>query len=384
MTSPPTGPASDSGGGSSTLAGRQRRLNNGTLAAGAAAIAVVGGVIGGVIVNALSGSNGGSPSNATVATAASDNRCPAISVADKVLPSVVTLSVGGGGQQGSGSGEIIRGNYILTNDHVISLGANGGTIHVLFSSGQVEPATLVGRSVDLDLAVVKVGSTHDLPPITIGSSESLRVGQPVVAVGAPLGLHGTVTSGIVSALGRDVTVPVSESQNARLPGAIQTDASINPGNSGGALVDCKGHLVGINTAIATVPNAAGQAGGGSVGIGFAIPVDLATVVADQLINTGRYAPPSTGLTTTQIPENVAEQVHMKDGLYVQSVSSGGPAAAAGLRKGDIITSVDGKPIDEPDGLLIATLRKRVGDTIRIEYVRSGTSASATLKLAAGQ
>jgi putative serine protease PepD len=390
MTSPPSEPTpgqqapvdAEPGGNDATVPPRgpksRRPLSPWILAAGAAVIAVVGGVIGGVIVHATTDSRGSSASGA-------DTRCPGVAVADKVLPSVVTLSVSNGAAQGSGSGEIIRtGGYILTNDHVISAGAVGGTIDVLFGSGHTERATLVGRSVAWDLAVVKVQDTGDLPVIAIGRSEPLRVGQPVVALGAPLGLSGTVTSGIVSALGRDVSVPVSGGETARLPGAIQTDASINPGNSGGALVDCSGRLVGINTAIATVPTASGEAGGGSVGIGFAIPVDLATVVADQLINTGRFVPPATGLTTTLIPPSAAREVHVDEGLFVQAVSPGGPAAQAGLQVGDVIVSADGQPTTTPDSLLIATLHKRVGDTLRVEYVRSGRTGTATLTLAAAQ
>lgn len=389
MTSPPAesapGPEAhagaeprNTGGSTPTGADGHRFLNSWVLAAAAIVIAVIGGVIGGVIVHATANSNGSSASSA-------DNRCPAVAVSDKVLPSVVTLSVVNGAAQGSGSGEIIRhGGYILTNDHVISAAAGGGTIDALFSNGQTERATLIGRSVAWDLAVVKVQDTGDLPVIAIGKSEPLRVGQPVVALGAPLGLSGTVTSGIVSALGRDVSVPVAGGQTARLPGAIQTDASINPGNSGGALVDCSGKLVGINTAIATVPTASGEAGGGSVGIGFAIPVDLATVVADQLIDTGRFVPPATGLTTTPIPPSVATEANVSYGLFVQAVTPGGPAAQAGLQVGDIIISADGKPTITPDSLLLATLQKRVGDTLRVEYIRSGKTATATLTLTAAQ
>ena len=388
MTSPPTEPTpsqpaqagAEPGATRDTTpngTGSNRRPSPWILLAAAAVIAVGGGVIGGVIVHATTDSNG--------SASGADTHCPAVAVADKVLPSVVTLAVSNGGAQGSGSGEIIRdGGYILTNDHVISAGAGGGAITVLFSNGHAEPATLVGRSILWDLAVVKVQDTGGLPVIAIGKSEPLRVGQPVVALGAPLGLSGSVTSGIVSALGRDVNVPVSGGQTARLPGAIQTDASINPGNSGGALVDCGGRLVGINTAIATVPSASGQAGGGSVGIGFAIPVDLATVVADQLIDTGRFVPLATGLVTTPIPRSVADEAHTEHGLFVQAVSPGSPAAQAGLQVGDIIISADGKSTTTPDSLLLATLKKRVGDKLRVEYIRSGQTQTATLTLAAGQ
>jgi putative serine protease PepD len=148
------------------------------------------------------------------------------------------------------------------------------------------------------------------------------------------------------------------------------------------LVDCAGRLVGINTAIATVPNASGEPGGGSVGIGFAIPVDVATVVAEQLIDTGRFVPLVTGLTTTVIPPSAASEGHSEDGLFVQTVSPGGPADQAGLQVGDIIVSADGQPTTTPDSLLLATLHKRAGDRLPVEYLRSGRSATATLTLAA--
>jgi putative serine protease PepD len=347
--------------------------------ASAVGIAAVAGVAGGLIVHLADGDTGLGP--AAVA-AASETRCPATTIADNVLPSVVTLSVRNGSSSGSGSGETIRDNgYILTNDHVISLAAGGGTIDVLFSSGQTERATLAGRATRLDLAVVKVDAPKQLPTIAFGHSESLRVGQPVVALGTPLGLSGTVTSGIVSALGRDVPVPAGGGQTALLPGAIQTDAAINPGNSGGPLVDCAGRLVGVNTAIATVPNAAGQAGGGSVGIGFAIPVDLASVVADQLIATGRFSTPYLGVSTVPIPAAVADRFGVTDGLYVQAVSAGGPAAHGGLQPGDVITKVDGKATTGPASLFIATLTKKAGDRVSVEYIRDRQPATTTVTLA---
>ncbi len=261
-------------------------------------VALVAGSLGALIAHASDSSSGSASSSP--ARAATVSSCPGITVADAVLPSVVTLFVRNGstGAGGSGSGETIRADgYILTNDHVIASAANGGAVQVLFSDGHQLPATIVGQSELLDLAVVKVKPDGSLPTIAIGDSERLRVGQAVVALGAPLGLDGTVTAGIVSALGRDVPVPNSSGGTAILPGAVQTDAAINPGNSGGALVDCNGRLVGINTSIATVPNAEGQASGGSSGIGFAIPVDLATQVADQLIAKGHFTVPYFGVST---------------------------------------------------------------------------------------
>jgi putative serine protease PepD len=340
----------------------------GALAAAAAGIALVSGLLGGMIVHWTTG--GGAVSS-----------CAASSVADDVLPSVVTLLVSSASAGGNGSGAVIRADgYILTNDHVISPAGPTGTIDVLFSGGRTVPATVVGRAPRVDLAVVKA----DLPPgvstIAVGQSGQLRVGQPVVALGSPLGLSGTVTAGIVSALGRDVPVPAEGGQTAVLPGAIQTDAAINPGNSGGALVDCAGRLVGVNTAIATVPTESGESGGGSVGIGFAIPSDVATVVADQLIADGWFSPPYLGMAATPIPPALADRFGGSDGLYVQTVSPGGPAQQAGLRRGDVITTVDGRATTYSDSLFLATLTGQPGDRVPVEFTRSGTSERTALTL----
>lgn len=343
-----------------------------TLVALLAVVALVAaGCIGGLIVHWTSSSNDLSA-------------CDVPSVANEVLPSVVTISVRGPGVAGSGSGEIIRSDgYVLTNDHVISAGAaSGATISVLLSSGDSEDAIIVGRSTPLDLAVLKIQSTDELPVIDIGNSDDLQIGQPVVALGAPLGLDGSVTAGIVSALGRDIVVPAATGGAARIPGGIQTDASINPGNSGGALVDCGSALVGINTAIATVPDANGTAGGGSVGIGFAIPVDLAMHVADELISNGAFIPPTTGMSTAPITAAIAKQFGVPAGLFVLQVVPGGPADQAGMAQGDIITEIDGASVSGPEALLDATLTKQPGDTIALQYQRDDASHQATLTLAA--
>ena len=230
----------------------------------------------------------------------SATECDAVSLADKVLPSVVTINVTNGNSRSNGSGEVIRADgYILTNDHVISPGVDGGTFQVQFANGQSLDATVVGRATALDLAVMKVVADKPLPVITIGSS-AVPIGLPVVALGSPLGLAGSVTRGIVSALGREVTLPADAGTTALISDGIQTDAAINPGNSGGPLVDCAGEMIGVNTAIATVPNAAGGASSGSVGIGFAIPSDLASAVADQLIANGTFTMPSFGLAVVPL------------------------------------------------------------------------------------
>jgi putative serine protease PepD len=303
-----------------------------------------------------------------------------VTVADDVLPTIVTINVDGAGGSGVGSGEIIRKDgYIVTNNHVISSAAKKGSISVTYSSGHEEQARLVGRDPQSDLAVLKVDGSN-LPTIVLSDSENVAVGQPVVALGAPLGLSSTVTAGIVSALGRTVPVPSDNGSTAVLAGAIQTDASINPGNSGGALVDCKGDLIGINTAIATVPNESGQSGGGSVGIGFAVPVNLAIDVANDLIDDGSIEYPYFGAQVAPIPPAVATRWGIEDGLYIQSVTPGGSAAAAGLQPGDVVTKIDGKQADRTDVLNTLLLTKKAGDTVSVTYVRDAKTTTVTATL----
>ena len=325
----------------------------------------------------------GCTSSSSSSTAASSSpavsACAVTPVANEVVPSVVTIAATGSGGSGTGSGEVIRSDgYILTNNHVISIAANGGSVEVLFSDGQTVAATITGRDPQTDLAVLKIQTSAKLKVIATGSSETVQVGQPVVAIGAPLGLSGTVTSGIVSALDRTVEVPGENDRSALLVSAMQTDAAINPGNSGGALVNCAGQLVGVPTAGATVPGS----GGGSVGLGFAIPVNLATSIADEIIATGRVTHAFFGLQTVQVPPSAAAQAGLPEGLFVQVVTPGGPAAQAGLRPNDVITSIDGKPATSNIELQEMTLTKKPGDTVSIGYSRAGQSATTTVTLGA--
>ncbi|HEV8462673.1 MAG TPA: trypsin-like peptidase domain-containing protein [Gaiellaceae bacterium] len=341
--------------------GASRRRRTITLVLGGSVLAaVIGGVVGGLIVRATWGSGNASSSGDTTGA------CPATSVSDKALPSVVTVRAGAS----SGSGVVIRtGGYILTNNHVISAVANGGPLSIQRSDGETTDATLVGRDTLTDLAVIKATDSSELPTIVLGKSESLAVGEPVVALGSPLGLTSTVTGGIVSALDRYVRVPGGDGQAAHLVGAIQTDASINPGNSGGALVDCAAQLVGINTAGATVATS----GGGSIGLGFAIPIDLADEIASELIDTGKVTRPSFGMQVYAVPA----------GLFVTAVASGGPADAAGLRPGDVIVEIDGEQAHGVDALVVRTLKMSAGDTVQLTYMRQGARHSTTLTLASG-
>jgi putative serine protease PepD len=342
------------------------------VAAGAAL--VVGGTVGGCTNSATS-----SASSPTSGSSQAVSACAVTPVADKVIPSVVTIAATGSSGAGTGSGEVIRSDgYILTNNHVISVAAQGGLVEVLFADGQTAPATITGRDPQTDLAVLKVQVSHELKVISLGSSSSVKVGQPVVAIGAPLGLSGTVTSGIVSALDRTVEVPGEADKSALLVSALQTDAAINPGNSGGALVNCDGQLVGVPTAGAAVPNSAG----GSIGLGFAIPVDLAKSIADEIIATGRVTHAFFGLQTVPIPPAAAAQAGLPEGLFVQSVTPGGPAATAGLRADDVITKINGEPATSNIQLQELTLTKKPGDTVSIEYSQNGQSATATVTLTA--
>ncbi|WP_205865074.1 trypsin-like peptidase domain-containing protein [Planctomonas sp. JC2975] len=350
----------------------------------AAVIAVVLGFGAGWFGAWISGARTSSSSGSTgTASGSAGGSCNSVTVADEVLPTIVTINVAAPGGSSVGSGEIIRHDgYIVTNNHVISAAANGGVVAVTFSNGHREQAKIVGRDPQSDLAVLKVSADSQLPTIELGNSEKVVVGQPVVALGAPLGLSSTVTAGIVSALGRNVPVPSDNGSTAILAGAIQTDASINPGNSGGALVDCRGHLIGVNTAISTVPNSEGVGGGGSVGIGFAIPVNLAMRIANQLIETGEVAYPYFGVEVTPIPAAVAERWGIEDGLYIQSVDPKGSAAAAGLQVGDIVTKIDGRPATNSDVITELMLTKKAGDQVQVTYVRDGTEHTVTATLVA--
>jgi putative serine protease PepD len=341
----------------------------------------VGGGLGAGIASAANSSTSTPAANTTTSGASSGQAsvCDVTSVANQVIPSVVTISARGAEGGGTGSGEVIKSDgYILTNNHVIAIAANGGSVEVQFADGQTVPATIVGRDPQTDLAVLKVDTSAKLKVIAIGSSSSVVVGQATVVIGAPLGLSGTVTSGIVSALERSIQVPGEDNSAALLVGAIQTDAAINPGNSGGSMVNCSGQLIGIPTAGAAVPNSPG----GSIGLGFAIPVNLAMTIADEIISTGSVTHAYFGLGAVPIPPSAAAQAGVPEGLYVQTVTPGGPAAKAGLRTGDVITKINGQPATSTVQLQELTLTMKPGATVQLEYSRGGQSATATVTLGA--
>ena len=343
------------------------------LVAGAALVALVAGVVGGVVGAFIRPAPQGSAS----VRSADGGTCEVSDVAAHVLPSVVTISVAAGGGSGTGSGSVLdRQGNILTNDHVIAAAASRGTITVDFARGQSGvPATIVGRDPSTDLAVVRIQrNAGSLTPIQLGDSSELVVGQPVVAAGSPLGLTSTITSGIVSALSRYVNVGQGE-QPATLVNAVQTDAAINPGNSGGPLTDCSGHQVGVNSAGAQVPSA-GAAGGGSIGLNFAIPIDFARSVAEQMIQKGTVTHPTIGVLGTTVTDEIARATGDPRGAFVDQVVPGLGAAAAGIRQGDVITRVGQSGVNSVDQMIVAVRGHQVGDAVDVAYERNGSRQNA--------
>jgi len=365
----PKPPAPDTGANRPGLAAWGIGLAVVALAAG-----TIGGAVGFTAARLTAGSSTATAAGPTNIGAANPPSAPAdnsiAAVAEAVQPSVVQLNVGGNGAGGTGSGFVVREDgFILTNNHVT---AGGSTISITFADGTSAPATLVGSNPGYDLAVVKV-NRNDLPAVTLGSSGALKVGDTAIAIGSPLGLQGTVTSGIVSALDRPVTA--GGTGEMAFINAIQTDAAINPGNSGGPLVDGNGAVIGINTAIATLGGAlGGQAG--SIGLGFAIPIDSAARIASEIIATGTSSTPIMGVRI--------DMEYPGPGARISEVTPGGPAADAGLRSGDVVTAVNGSLVADPTGLIVAIRAGAPGETITLTVDRDGQTRTVDVVLAAQQ
>jgi putative serine protease PepD len=299
-------------------------------------------------------------------------------IAARVLKSVVSIQVATDADEGTGSGVVLRSDgYILTNNHVVA-GAGRAKITVAFNDAALvdQQADVVGTDPETDLAVLKLRSPRGLTPAALGRSSALAVGDPVIAIGSPLGLAGTVTTGIVSALDRTVRVPGEDGEEGKpLFNAIQTDAAINPGNSGGALVDGQGRVIGINTAIASLGTMTSTQAG-SIGVGFAIPMDEARDIAEQLIRTGKATHPAIGVSA----ETVGADGNGPRGAKVREVIAGGAAAKAGLKVGDVITRIDREVVRSVEQLIVAIRSSRVGDTVVVTYVRGGSTRTARLVL----
>jgi putative serine protease PepD len=390
---------------------RRKRSRPVAMTIGALAIAAMSAGIGGVVATMA---EPGAPSTTTVTQGAPGARtlptanAPIGSVeqvAEKVVPSVVKLETKSGRASEEGSGIILTSDgLILTNSHVVSTvgggptgpkapgglpsplpdkpadpsakpGPGGPVTRVTFADGRTAPFTVVGTDPSSDIAVVRAEGVSGLTPISLGSSASLKVGQDVVAIGSPLGLEGTVTTGIVSALNRPVAAGGDASNQNTVLDAIQTDAAINPGNSGGALVNMAGELVGVNSAIATLGGDSPQSQSGSIGLGFAIPVDQAKRIADELISTGTASRASLGV---QVSNDMSAQ-----GAKIVEVIKGGAAANAGLPNGVVVTKVGDRVIGSADALVAAVRSRAPGEKLTLTYLDNG-GAPQTVEVTLGK
>jgi putative serine protease PepD len=400
------------------------------LLVGALAVgAIIGGAAGGGVVAATlsandrtSGTSTSTPQSITVNN--KDDVSTTTAVAAKAGPSVVTISVTASSESGTGSGVVLSSDgYVLTNTHVVTLdGASAaGTIEVTAANGKLYQAKVVGTDPVVDLAVIKLTDATGLQPIEFGDSGNLNVGQKAIAIGAPLGLSNTVTDGIISSLNRSIqiassavpgtgsgdsntpndgstpfnfwnfgdgsggsngngsggstTTPTTQTADISLP-VIQTDAPINPGNSGGALLDSSGKLIGINVAIASTGSTSANSQSGSIGVGFAVPADLAKRISSEIIKNGKGSHGLLGASVTTATSSSSSVV----GALIASVSSGGGADKAGLKKGDVVTTFNGVPITDSTDLTAQVRSLAPGSTAKLTYVRGSDSSTVSVTL----
>jgi S1-C subfamily serine protease len=329
-------------------------------------VAMLVGALGGLVGWWIANTGNSMTSEAIISQAQAGKERPAGSIADiakRVSPAVVSIEVRSGDGGGVGSGVMIDPQgYVLTNNHVVSMAVTDqqAKVAAVFIDGTRAQAKVVGTDPKTDLAVIKVNVPNPTV-IQVGKSTDLQPGDAAIAIGSPLGLENTVTAGIVSALHRPVTA--ADSSGAPIIyDAIQTDAPINPGNSGGALVDSTGALIGINSSIRTDASAGGS-GAGSIGIGFAIPSDTAIKVAKTLIKDGKVVHADIGINAASVAANTSE------GAQTQNVASGGPAANAGIKEGDIITKVGGRLVRNAAELTVAVRDHSPGEVVPVQLVR---------------
>jgi len=396
---PPAPPTPPLGEGSRPAPKRDRHFGQTVSVALLAAVLASGGTYAATQLGGQGTATATTPAASTT-TSSNQNSSPTVvqgnaaapdwgAVAAAVTPSVVSIDVTT--QQGSGAGSGVvfdDSGHILTNNHVVEGASGNGSLTVTLNDGRTFSATVVGTDPSTDLAVIKLtNAPKDLTPITLGDSETLKVGDPAMAVGNPLGLSGTVTTGIISALNRPVSTgtssesPLGQQQSTGdevVTNAIQTSAAINPGNSGGALVNGKGELIGINSSIASLGQSQGSQSG-NIGIGFAIPVKEAKSIADQLIKTGKAEHAFLGVSTRDTV--VADGSAKRAGAQVASVSSGTPAANAGIKNGDVIIAVDGQRVDSATALVAQIREMTAGDKTSLTIIRDGSRQDVSVTLA---
>jgi putative serine protease PepD len=338
-------------------------------------LGLAGGAIGGALVAGGDNGSGGvlKVERRTAPPLDTDNTSIA-AVSAKVLPSTVQIiaEYAGKPQGATGSGFVFdKQGHVITNNHVVAQAADDdGPIEVIDHDGRHMTATVVGRSAVYDIAVLEVKGAQDLPRAAIGSSEQMHVGETVVAFGSPLGLSATVTSGIISAVNRPVTT--GDGSDSSYINAVQTDAAINPGNSGGPLVDLRGQVIGVNSAIASLGSSGASDEGGNIGVGFAIPIEQVQVTTDQILRTGEAQYPVIGA-------NVRGSEKL-DGATVESIAAGSPASRTDLKVGDVITKVDGKPVTGSSDVVVAVRTHQPGEKVTLTVRRGGKTLEIVVGL----
>ncbi|WP_406393580.1 S1C family serine protease [Streptomyces sp. NBC_00887] len=370
--------------------GPRKRRASGLIAAVAAAALVAGGVGGALGYWAADSNDSGSSSGSTTVAASNSPKDfkrdagTVAGVAANALPSVVTIDAqSGDGEGGTGTGFVYdKEGHILTNNHVVASAADDGQLTATFSDGKKYDAEVVGRAQGYDVAVLKLKNAPDgLTPLPLGDSEKVAVGDSTIAIGAPFGLSNTVTTGIISAKDRPVASGDGSSNKNSYMSALQTDASINPGNSGGPLLDAGGAVIGINSAIqSTTGGGAGQSQAGSIGLGFAIPVNQAKNVAEQLIKTGQPVYPVIGATVTMEEKTGGATISDQGAAGTPAVTPNGPAATAGLKAGDVITKFNDTVVESGPTLIGEIWTHKPGDRVTLTYKRDGKTATAELVL----
>ncbi|MGW0531746.1 trypsin-like peptidase domain-containing protein [Streptomyces sp. NPDC003032] len=365
---------------------RQRTRARRIIVVGVALVALVSGLIGGALGSYLERNRVDAIELPQTDPESKDRpRGSVAGIAAAALPGVVTLHVRGESAQGTGTGFVLDGKgHILTNNHVVEPAGTGGEISVTFSGGETAKAKVIGRDSGYDLAVVKVSNVRGLKPLTLGNSENVQVGDPVVAIGAPFDLANTVTSGIISAKERPITAggEKGDGSDVSYVDALQTDAPINPGNSGGPLVDSKARVIGINSAIRSADDGSDSGGGqaGSIGLGFAIPINQGKRVAEELINFGKATHPVIGVTLDTEFSGDGARIAEKGKGGGPAVNTDGPGDKAGLKPGDIITEVDGAPVHSSDELIVKVRAHRPKDRLDLTVERDGRDREVTLVL----
>ncbi|MFD5135766.1 S1C family serine protease [Streptomyces sp. NPDC058378] len=367
-----------------------RRRRAGGLVAAVAVAALVAGGIGGALGYWAADSNGSGSSGSTTVAASNSPKDfkrdagTVAGVAASALPSVVTIDAkSGDGEGGTGTGFVYdKEGHILTNNHVVASAADSGQLTATFSNGKKYDAEVVGRAQGYDVAVLKLKKAPEgLTPLALGDSDKVAVGDSTIAIGAPFGLSNTVTTGIISAKNRPVASGDGSSNKNSYMSALQTDASINPGNSGGPLLDAGGAVIGINSAIqSTSGGGVGQSQAGSIGLGFAIPVNQAKNVAEQLIKTGQPVYPVIGATVTMEEKTGGAVISDEGAGGTPAVTPNGPAAEAGLKAGDVITKFNDTTVESGPTLIGEIWTHKPGDKVTLTYKRDGKTATAEVTL----